>query len=294
MSKITYSKENFITRQLQRTHNKRFENYALTRIWHGINSIDIKMVTQQYVILEKGCALLDAYFPQFNIGIEVDESHHFIEENITADKIRQKDVIRALNCVIYRIDVTLPFQEIHEQCDRVIQEIRTRMLSDKFEPWNLEEEFSEDKYIRNGFMTIGDNPIFRRQVDVLKCFGIYYKATWTGGENHPILDKVFIWFPKMYGSKEWINEFNYDETVIYEHNIDPIKNKEVMEQWLHMERSIRYVFVYAKDSLGRVLYRFKGVYQLDYEETKNRGKAVWCRISDRVDTIDEVLKGKKV
>lgn len=60
------SKAEFITRQFQRTHNKRFENYVLTRIWHGVNSTDVKMITQQYVIREDGCALLDAYFQQFN------------------------------------------------------------------------------------------------------------------------------------------------------------------------------------------------------------------------------------
>ena len=288
------SKAEFITRQFQRTHNKRFENYVLTRIWHGVNSTDVRMITQQYVIREDGCALLDAYFPQFNIGIEVDEAQHKIKENEKADKQRERDVVQAIGCKIYRVDVTVDIDNIHKQCDEIINIIKNKMNVPEFESWNIEKDYSPERFIKKGFISLEDNAAFRKQTDALRCFGIYYKASWTGGENHPIYDDVFIWFPKMYARKEWVNILAENETIIYETNEDPIKNKECIDKWINQERHTRYVFSYAKDSLGMVLYRFKGVFELDVEATKGENRAAWKRTDDSVETINKVLKGNKV
>lgn len=43
-------KYQFIKKQLEKTHKKNDENYVVTRIWHGLNSLDIKMITQQYIV----------------------------------------------------------------------------------------------------------------------------------------------------------------------------------------------------------------------------------------------------
>ena len=126
-------KKDFILRQFQRTHSKRYENYILTRIWHGINSLDVKMITQQYVKREESkCALLDAYFPQFNIGIEVDEGHHKHSDSIVLDELREKDVIKATNCMILRIDATLDIEKIHEDCDKTVSFIKEKMNEPQF------------------------------------------------------------------------------------------------------------------------------------------------------------------
>ena len=285
------SKAEFITRQFHRTHNKRFENYVLTRIWHGVNSTDVKMITQQYVIREDGCALLDAYFPQFNIGIEVDEAQHKIKENEKADKQRERDVVQAIGCKIYRVDVTREIDDIHKQCDEIVSIIKNKMNVSEFEPWNIEEDYSPKRFIKKGSISLEDNAAFRKQTDALKCFGIYYKASWTGGEKHPIYEDVLIWFPKMHARKEWINTLTEDETIIYEENEDQIKNKNSVDIWVNKERHTRYVFSYSKDSLGMVLYRFKGVFELDVEATKSENRAVWKRTGLKVKTIDKVLKG---
>lgn len=288
------SKAEFITRQFQRTHNKRFENYVLTRIWHGVNSTDVKMITQQYVIREDGCALLDAYFPQFNIGIEVDEAQHKIKENQKADKQRERDVVQAIGCKIYRVDVTIDIDEIHKQCDDIISIIKNKMNVSEFEPWNIEEDYSPEYYIKKGIISLEDNAAFRRHIDVLKCFGIYYKGSQRGGVEHPINDDVLIWFPKMHARKEWINTMTEDETIIYEENEDPIRNKKSVDIWINQERHTRYVFSYSKDSLGMVLYRFKGVFELDVPATKSENRAVWKRTGVNVETINKVLKGNKI
>lgn len=289
---VELSKTEFIVRQIKRTHNKGFENYVITRIWHGINSTDVKMVTQQYVMRENGCALLDAFFPQFNIGIEVDEGHHKNISNVELDKLREKDVIRAIGCEIYRVDATHDIDQINKSCDEIVNIIKDKMNFIEFEPWNIEKEYSPERFIRKGFISIDDNAAFRRHIDALRCFGIYYIASFTGGENHPIEEDELIWFPKMHARKEWINVFDDKEETIYETNEDPEKNKDAINLWLAEKRHKRIVFAYTKDSLGMVLYRFKGVFKLDKESTKNEGRAVWRKISDIVRTTDKVLKGK--
>jgi hypothetical protein len=242
---------------------------------------------------DDGCALLDAYFPQLNIGIEVDEAQHKINDNIKADRCREKDVIRAIGCDIYHIDVTHSILDIHRRCDEIIKLIKDRMNSTDFEIWDTDNEYAPDRFIQKGCMSTNDNPAFRKHIDALKCFGIYYKASWTGGEPHPVHDDVLIWFPKIHARKEWINVIDDEETTIYEKNEDPKKTEETISIWLSEPRQKRYVFVYSKDSLGMVLYRFKGVFELDKQATISESCAVWRKVCDVVETTDQILKGTK-
>lgn len=251
------------------------------------------MVAQQYVLLESGCALLDAYFPQFNIGIEVDEAQHKTEINHVLDKKRERDVIRAIGCTVLRVDVTRGISEIHMACDQIVSIIKHKMMSSTYDPWNIESEYGSKRHIDRGYISVNDNVAFRKQIHALECFGIYYKSSWTGGETHPTEDDVHIWFPKIHARRDWINELDENEETIYEKNEDSKKNEETINKWITSKRTKRYVFVYSKDSLGLVLYRFKGVFELDKAETLNRRMAVWRKICDTVVTTLDVLKGKK-
>jgi len=42
-----------------------------------------------------------------------------------------------------------------------------------------------------------------------------------------------------------------------------------------------------------VLYRFKGVFQLDKEATEKESQAIWRKIEDKVETTNQILRGKK-
>ncbi len=69
----------FILRQISKTNKKSYENYVVTRIWHLLNDLNIKIVTQQHVTRPAGRALTDLYFPQIKLHVEIDEGHHFDE-----------------------------------------------------------------------------------------------------------------------------------------------------------------------------------------------------------------------
>lgn len=283
-------KKEFITRQFHRTHSKRFENYILTRIWHGIDSLDVKMVTQQYVKREEcKCALLDAYFPQFNIGIEVDEGHHKHLDNIALDELRERDVIKATSCRIFRVDATLDVERIHEKCDEIASFIREKMNEPQFKPWDM-GEYDPQTYIKRGYVSAEEGAAFRRITDALKCFGIYYDGYQRATIQHPTLSNVEICFPKLFNFGEWINSIDASEETIYEKNADPDKNEKQLTRWVENEKNVRYVFAFSKDSLGLTLYRFKGEFTLNKEATLRKGMAVWERTSLVLPTTKEILK----
>ena len=78
-------KREYLIKTLSRTKRKDYENYVVGAIWHRINNLEIKPVSQQYVKRNDGkYALLDLYFPQINVGIECDEAYH--EHNTEPDK----------------------------------------------------------------------------------------------------------------------------------------------------------------------------------------------------------------
>ena len=65
----------YIIKQISKTNKKNYENFVVTRIWHGLNCLDVKFVTQQYFKRPDGYALTDMFFPQFDLHIEIDEPH---------------------------------------------------------------------------------------------------------------------------------------------------------------------------------------------------------------------------
>ena len=93
MEKIEY-----IVKQLSRAEKKRFEHFVVTRIWHLLNDLTLKFITQQYVVRPFGRALTDMYFPQLGIHIEVDETHHLNQQE--QDQLRQADIVNATNHVV--------------------------------------------------------------------------------------------------------------------------------------------------------------------------------------------------
>lgn len=282
MSNILDKKE-YIIKQLHRTHNKKYENYVITRIWHLLNDLDIKIITQQYIVRPNGYALADLYFPQFNLIVEVDEEQHL--GNKLKDNIRDRDVINAVNFKIIRIDTTQNIQHIHTQIDKLIELIKS-IKKDNFIKWNYEDEFNNKKYIEKGFIDTKDNAMFRTQKDVYNCFGFNYEANVQRcAVNHKIIENVKIWNPKLYKHNEWINEISLDEKTIYEKNINYKKNLEHINEVINDTRNIRYVFAHSKDNLGRILYRFKGAYKLNIDKTIKLQKTAWELISTRVETI---------
>lgn len=288
----------YITGQLARGGKKRIESYVINRIWNQLDDISIKIITQQCIILNKRRALSDLYFPQIGIHVEVDEGHH--ENQKIQDATRERDIINATSHKILRIRVyDVDLEEIHRQVNVVIFEIRSLIEKQKkigvFVPWDIESEFNPETYIKTGYIDSKKSVAFRSIYEACNCFGHNYKGLQRGFTSHGREDDCELWFPSLFRHKKWDNSVNADESEIYERPVIPIKwdgqKINSIEDYfklfpLNPKRiNKRIVFAYAKDNLGKVLYRFKGVYQYDAVRTLERKThTVYRRIATRVRT----------
>ena len=84
-------KKDYILAQFRRTWNKKYENYCIERIYNKLDNLNIEFSTQQMFRRKNGkIALVDLYFPQLVIGVEIDEEYHKSQEE--ADVERENDV----------------------------------------------------------------------------------------------------------------------------------------------------------------------------------------------------------
>ena len=77
-------KYEYLVEQLHRTAYKKHEAFIVGNLFNDPELQDLKPITQYYARrTDSGYALLDLYYPQLNIAIEIDESHH--EKNVEND-----------------------------------------------------------------------------------------------------------------------------------------------------------------------------------------------------------------
>lgn len=292
-------KKEYIIRQLGRTKNKKYELYVVTRIIHLLNMDEVKFVTQQYVARPEGRALTDLFFPQIHLHIEVDEEFH--KDNEMSDMAREADIINATGHVLERVNagvikegpakgVKVTIEEINKRVDEIV-EIARGLVKQKrdrgdFEEWDIEGEFKSETYVKKGYIDVDENVAFRTIKDACNCFGHQYQGYQKAGAKHPD-PKVMLWFPKLYPNGEWSNTISDDESTIFEKNEDLEKAKQYEKFHLHSSDNVnrkRIVFARVIGSLGDVLYRFKGQYELNLEKSGNEKGLVWDRTKKRVDT----------
>lgn len=282
-------KKEYIIRQLGRTKNKKYEAYVVSRIIHLLNDFSIKFVTQQYVTRPDGRALTDLFFPQFGLHIEVDEGQHFNYENIKADKIREADIINATGHEILRVDVTKPFEDINHQVDSIITIIKNKRNEESFIPWDFDSEFSPETYIHRGYIDVMDNVSFKTIKDACNCFGHNYSGYQKAGASHPEPD-VMLWFPKLFPNGEWDNQISPDEEVITERNENEKKAKEHVSSHVtnkEKHKHKRIVFAKVRGNLGDILYRFRGQYELDTQNSNEKTGLIWRRTKTKVKTYEQ-------
>lgn len=282
------NKLDFISRQFSRAEKKRFEHYVVTRIWHLLDDLSIKFITQQYISRPEGRALTDMFFPQLQIHIEIDEGHH--KKQIEWDKMREADIINATGHEILRVDVTKEIEIINNKILEIIERVKTKKSSiHEFKPWDIDAELNPKTYIDKGFIDLKDDCAFKTMVDAANCFGNTYQpmGIWTGGAKHPKECGKLIWFPKLYKNGKWNNSISDDETEIREICELPETAISHIDSVLSQGIYKRIVFARVKSPLGDIMYRFKGEYELVTEKTNYVDGLLWQRISERVNTYDK-------
>lgn len=279
-------KKEYIIRQLNRAKNKKYELYVITRIIHLLDDNDIKFVTQQYVSRPEGRALTDLYFPQFGLHIEVDEGQHFSKENIELDKIREADIVNATGHEILRVDATVSIDEINKKIIEIVKKIKKLKINNHlFIPWDIEKEFNPETYIKLGYIRVSDNVAFKTIKDACNCFGHDYKGYQKAGASYLKDENTILWFPKLFPNGEWNNRISDNEETIFERRVDEKKAQEHILTHLKQSKNKRIVFAKVKGNLGDILYRFRGLYQLDTKETNFKDGLVWKRIKEEIETF---------
>lgn len=275
-------KLDYITRQLSRAKKKRFEHYVINRIWNLLDDLSIKFITQQYVVRPDGRALTDMFFPQFDLHIEVDEPYHL--NQIEQDKLRQADIINSTGHTIERVDTSNGIEFLNERINEIIHLIKKKKKESDFKPWNIEEEQTPQIYIDLGYIDIKDDVAFNYSYLACNCFGHDYKGFQKGGTIHPNQEKTVLWFPKLYPNKEWRNTISDDDNIITEICNDTNKLQNHITESLNNGYYNRIIFARVKSSLGDIMYRFKGEYLLDINESNTTNGLIWKRIKTRVKT----------
>ena len=263
-------KRDYLVKTLSRTKRKDYENYVINGIWHKIDNLNLKPVTQQYIKRSDGkYGLLDLYFPQINFGIECDESHHKLHED--EDLKRQLSMEEMLSTVeetsdfiLRRVDVDNSIENIEFQIRNIVSEIKKITDEKQIIPWNINEDVVKI-VIERKYISIGDNFRFKRIVDVLRIFGLELKSYKRG--IYYLDSNYSVWFPSMAIEKEgkkystnsynWINYLLDDWNEIKETNY----NEEVKMSNIEIDHAFRIVFAKTIDPLGISAYRYLGVYK---------------------------------
>lgn len=295
----TIDKRDYLVKTFSRTKRKDYENYILTAIWHKLNNMDLKPVSQQYVKRQNGShALMDLYFPQLHIGIEVDEAHH--KSSVEEDKLRMDDIISAVSeesindFLCLRIDATDSIEGINERINEVVSIIEERVSQTNLVWKTYEEELNDLK--NQDYLSIYDDISFRYLKDI---------ANTVFGKNYKGLQQVFIkitakrrlWCPKLSivenGEIEsvaagWLNILAKDWSYIDESHIDKDTVKERSVNYLEeIEAGIqRVVFAKYKDNLGFNRYQFVGIFKSIGISPDNEKYVRYERIDDKVKIIN--------
>ncbi|MEZ8691132.1 AbaSI family restriction endonuclease, partial [Vibrio splendidus] len=97
-----------------RTSHKRWESMVMYALHFALRDVELQ---SQYSV---GTYLLDGYFPELNLAVEIDEKHHSMAKE--ADLIRENKIKEELGCEFFRIDVEKP---VYAQVDELIQKVRS-------------------------------------------------------------------------------------------------------------------------------------------------------------------------
>lgn len=293
------NKRDYLVKTFSRTKRKDYENYILTAIWHKLDAMDIKPVSQQYVKRSNGShALMDLYFPQLHIEIEVDEAHH--QANKEADKLRMDDILSAVHeeaiedFLCLRIDATKTIEEINDRVNEVVSIIRER-ASQKHLKWlTYEEELSELK--NKDYLSIDDDISFKDIKDIANTvFGKNAKRYQRSCFR--IKDNMWLWCPKLSITVDgearsvasgWLNILADDWTYIDESHQDELiveeRAKGSYKKEITMDRK-RAVFAKYKDNLGVNRYRFVGVFKNSGLSPDDERYIRYKRVSDKIEIV---------
>jgi len=298
------SKEDYITRSLSKLDFKRWELYVVTRIFHRLNDPEIEFVFQQPVrnSSTRNPYLVDLFFPQFGLYLEVDEEGHASDEakrrdaarrdRITKKRVNDEGSVDAdfVHLTEKRIAtftrtngqvIARSLQEIDSDIEEFITELRVLKCeyiesdTKEFQPWDLGKNLTAEYYTTvKKVLEVKDRPRFRTQLEALRCFGYQggarQRAIWP---SSPDKYGWQVWFVRVIPHKTWANTLSEDGTILTETLLD--KNLEDKQRSENRE-GMKITFARRKDLLNQTLYEYIGVFRkVGSCQRDENGKLYW-------------------
>ena len=278
----------YLAKTLSRTRRKDYENYVINAVWNRVDNKNLYPISQQYVRNDDGTYyLIDLYFPQLNIGIEVDEAHH--ENQQEEDRIREMNIFDMLSLIsksdyeAIHIDTTKTFDEVERQIDCAVGAIRTRIREYETKRPLIFSGKEPKDYTVETVIRVQDLASFSTITETANTIlGKNYKAQQKS--FFKIKDNYMAWFPRLDVKPDhnsgWENSISPDGLYIHEKSK---KNKSIELD----EETTRVVFVQTKSITGKRIYRFVGLF-------KQRRKVVEDTFEyERVSTEFEIIHNKE-
>lgn len=288
------NKDEHILRILTKIKHKKYEHFAVSRIIHRLIDTDIKFVCQQLVRRPggRGNALLDMYFPQLAISLEIDEPQHESAVHKKSDKERTRDIINVARLEEKRISVlqngTTSLAKMAEDIDRFIDFLldraqQARKDSSSWQPWNFDEELTAAPHLRRGYIDAREDVLLRKHIDAIELFGVKLKGHQSGAWRPPkSFDLTMVWFPRLYKNEKWDNSISIDGMKIVEKNLGE-DGAFILDPSRYGENHKRAVFARKEEPLIGVLYRFVGVFEYSPTSSLEEKAAIYHKVSDRID-----------
>lgn len=294
-------KLDYIARLFKKIAHKRFESYAIQRIWNKLSDDQVHFVTQQYFQRKDGrFALADLYFPQLNIIVEIDEAQHNIVDNKILDSIRSKEITAISGAQILRIPICkdpkdikpndgdkYTLSDVNKMIDDVVSIIKDTVEKKKsdgdFQEWN--GDFLSPEYHKiKGYFSAYEFDYVKNIDDAAAIFETKVKHKGflrAGGFDIPGEKNTIVWCPAAI-NEFWSNTLSSDRMFIREAKIKATsKERQKIKEKALSNKEKRVTFFKEKDFLGFNFYRFVGVFEIDEVSTMRDNCSVWKRTSDR-------------
>lgn len=269
------TRDDYIFNSFSKIRHKKQELYTITRIFHQLNDLELEFVCQQKVRKEDGeIYLIDLFFPQLQIYLEVDEAYHLKEENLKCDRLRMQQIWEITSWEGHRIPTHNGINQINLAVENFIELLRARKTklenAGDFKVWTASPKDKIQMIQSRGFLSVELNDCLPTQADVTRLFGAKHKQ-WMRGTfpyQRPFAQtNKMIWFPKIYKHNTWTNQLEKGGTVISEMKTAcseiPVSSDQTVT---------RITFGHYKDPVGGITYRYMG--EFDYNvnlssKTKN-------------------------
>lgn len=279
------TKEESLFRQFSRLNKKSKEAYIVSGIWHRLDSDEIELITQQYVRRGAGgYALTDAFFPQFNLHVEVDEGYHRFQ--VKQDELRNRDIVDATGHEVIRVNAEAPLSVIHQQITKVAERMRSEMRRMQHQgvwtPWDPAFQYSPERFRALGEVSIANGAAFHRISDACNAFGHHYAGYQKAWARNPLDPSSYLWFPKLYKNRDWANALSDDGLMITERCLSSDRSVRLAHHQRVLSRDVdRITFAHGTSPLGETLYRFVGVFRTDKALSHPDRGTIYRRIATR-------------